>query len=242
MKLRLIPPGEFFMTPQYRVRISKPFRLSACETTVGQFRAFVGETKYKTDAEASGRGGTVQDRNRQRVQKPEYTWLHPDVAQGDDYPIGQLSWRDCDKFCQWLSGKEHRTYRLPTEAEWEWACRAGSEGAYCFGDDAKELGDYAWYDENSDWKSHPVGQKKPNAWGLYDMHGNVAEYCQDWSADLPTGVRTDPGGPEQGRLRVIRSYGFIDPAAALQSDSRAAAGPAYSMFHFGFRVLCELPD
>ena len=242
MKLRLIPPGEFFMTPQYRVRISKPFRLSAYETTVGQFRAFVGETKYRTDAESSGEGGVVRGRNGQDDRKPEYTWRQPDVAPGDDYPVGQLSWNDAAAFCHWLSGKEHRTYRLPTEAEWEWACRAGSEGAYSFGDDANELGDYAWYADNSDGKSHPVGRKKPNAWGLYDMHGNIAEYCQDWYADLPTGVRTDPKGPAQGDLRVIRSFGFIDSAEGMQSDARAAFAPAGSMFHFGFRVLCEAPD
>jgi len=243
MKLRLIPPGEFFMTPQYRVRLSKPFRLSRYETTIAQFRAFVDESKYKTDAESSGLGGIVRDRNGQDSQKPEYTWRDPAVAQGDGYPVGQVSWRDADEFCKWLSRKENRTYRLPTEAEWDWACRAGSEGAYCFGDDVKELGDYAWYSDNSEGKSHPVGQKKPNAWGLYDMHGNIAEYCQDWYAeDLPTGVRTDPKGPAQSGIRVIRSYGFVDSADGLQSDSRAGYGPRGSMFHFGFRVLCELPE
>ncbi len=201
MKLRLIPPGEFFMTPQYRVRISKPFRLERVRDDRGPVPRLRGGNQIQDGRGGLGRGrdwsGTATARDD---QKPEYTWRHPDVAQGDDYPVGQLSWHDADKFCQWLSGKEHRTYRLPTEAEWEWACRAGSEGAYCFGDDAKELGDYAWYDENSDWKSHPVGQKKPNAWGLYDMHGNIAEYCQDWSADLPTGVRTDPKRAGAGRL------------------------------------------
>ena len=241
MKLRLIPPGEFFMTPQYRVRISKPFRLGRYETTIAQFRAFVAETKYKTDAESSGKGGLGRDRDNQDARGPEYTWLHPAVAQGDDYPIGQVSWHDAVEFCKWLSRKEGRTCRLPTEAEWEWACRAGSEGPYSWGDDPAQVGDYAWYHDNSGDRSHPVGQKKPNAWGLYDMYGNIAEYCEDWSADLPTGVPTDPHGPAQGDSRVIRSYGFIDSADGMQSDARASYGPRDSMFHFGFRVLCEAP-
>ncbi len=242
MKLRLIPPGEFFMTPQYRVRISKPFRLSACEATIAQFRAFVDETGYKTDAEVSGKGGVDVDVNHQTERKPEYTWRHPDVAQGDDYPVGQVSWHDAVAFCEWLSRKERRTYRLPTEAEWEWACRAGSAGVYYFGDDPKDLDDYAWYAENSGMKSHPVGQKKPNNWGLYDMLGDCCNYCQDWFAPLPHDTATDPQGPADGRFRVIRSCGFIASGEKIHVSRRAAFAPRDSMVHYGFRVLCEAPD
>ncbi len=242
MKLRLIPPGEFFMAPQYRVRISKPFRLAAYATTVAQFRAFVRETNYKTDAEVSGKGGVTMDLNRQTQRKPENTWRAPDVAQGDDYPVCQVSWHDAVAFCDWLSRKEQRTYRLPTEAEWEWACRAGSSSVYYFGDDPKDLDDYAWYSENSGWKSHPVGLKKPNNWGLYDMLGNSCNYCQDWFAALPHGTATDPRGPADGRFRVIRGGGLVAEAEALHVNRRAAFSPLGSMFHFGFRVLCEAPD
>ena len=242
MKLRLIPPGEFFMTADYRVRISRPFRLGTYETTVGQFRAFVRGNGYRTDAEASGAGGWVMDVNQQSVQKPEYTWRHPDVARGDDYPVGQVSWQDAVAYCRWIGRKENATYRLPTEAEWEWACRAGSEAAYSFGDDPKELGDYARFGDNSGWKSHPVGLKKPNAWGLFDMHGNICEYCQDWYGDLPSGARTDPKGPPSGDFRVIRGYGFVDSADGLQSNQRAAYDPTGSMFHYGFRVVREVPE
>jgi serine/threonine protein kinase/formylglycine-generating enzyme required for sulfatase activity len=243
MKLRLIPPGDYWMTAKYRVRITKPYRIGTCEVTVGQFREFVRETNYRTDAEASGNGGLVMDRQRESIRKPEYTWLHPDVSQGDDYPIAQLSWHDAVEFCKWLSRKEKVTCRLPTEAEWEWACRAGTTTAYHFGDDAGALGEYGWSEENSGWKSHPVGRKRPNAWGLYDMHGNVCEYCHDHcDDDLPDGYRTDPQGPTRGSVRVVRSYSFADPAENLESTARAGMVPTGSMFHFGFRAVYELPE
>src|SRR5206468_1604460 len=112
-----------------------------------------------------------------------------------DYPVGQVSWHDAVAFCQWLSRKEGKTYRLPTEAEWEWACRAGCLGRYHFGDDSRRLGEYAWFADNSNNRSQPVGQKKPNAWGLFDMHGNLAEYCADWHGEFPTGRVIDSTGP-----------------------------------------------
>jgi formylglycine-generating enzyme required for sulfatase activity len=153
--------------------------------------------------------------------------------------VAQLSWNDAAKFCEWLSGQEKKRYRLPTEAEWEWACRAGSASTYHFGDDPRQLGDYAWIRGNAGGKSHPVGQKKPNSWGLYDMYGNVAEYCDDWYGAYPKGSITDPGGPDAGEFRVLRSYAFNDVASDISSGSRASYVPGESMHTFGFRVLCE---
>jgi serine/threonine protein kinase/formylglycine-generating enzyme required for sulfatase activity len=241
MKFRIIPPGQFVTSAERRVTLSKPFALGIHEVTVAQFRAFVDATGYRTDAEASGQGGVVSI-NGKDEQKPEFIWRHPTVAHGDDFPVAQVSWNDAVAFCKWLSGKEGKTYRLPTEAEWEWACRAGTTTKYSFGDDARELGEYAWFRDNADGKSHPVGGKRPNAWGLFDMHGNVAEYCTDRYGELPAVDETDPKGPGRGDLRVLRSHAFHDGAGAVTSHSRAATTEGISLWIFGFRVAVELRD
>ncbi|MCI0683535.1 MAG: protein kinase [Gemmataceae bacterium] len=211
MKLRLIPPGEFHMKPDLHVTITKSFRLGIYEVTIAQFRAFVDETDYKTDAERSG-DGVVEHVGREKEYSPDFTWRHKDVDQGPEYPVGQLSWNDAAKFCQWLSGKEKRRYRLPTEAEWEWACRAGAMTGYHFGERSDAMDDYVWHAGNSDNRSHPVGLKKPNPWGLFDMHGNINEYCQDWMGPLGTGRVIDPRGPDSGKFRAIRSFAFVSKA------------------------------
>ncbi len=109
---------------------------------------------------------------------------NPSQFQGLTNPVDNVSWNDCQKFLKTLNGKVGGgSFSLPTEAQWEYACRAGSTTRYCFGDKESQLGDYAWYEDNNGNKTHPVGQKKPNAWGLYDMHGNVWEWCADWFDD-----------------------------------------------------------
>ena len=239
MKLRVIPPGKFPMRPNRQVTLTKPFRMAAHEVTVAQFRAFVKDTKHRTTAEVVG-AGVVQHTDETIEAGPKFTWQHKGVAGGDDYPVGQLSWDDAVAFCQWLSRKEGKTYRLPTEAEWDWACRAGSVTEYHFGDDEALLGEYAWFAQNSDDHSHPVGQKKPNPWGLYDMHGNIAEFCQDWWGPLAAGDVVDPTGPADGKFRVVRSYCFFNPGAALtMTNSRGALSPWSSMNQLGFRVVLE---
>ncbi len=113
--------------------------------------------------------------------RPSKPYIPPDLDFGHEgYPVISVSFHAAEQFCKWLSQRTGETYRLPTEAEWEWACRAGSTGVYSFGDDPAMLGAYAWFEDNSDFMTHPVGEKKPNAWGLYDMHGNAGE----WTVDL----------------------------------------------------------
>ena len=238
--MRLIPAGRFSMRPGLRVSIGKPFRMAAHEVTVGQFRAFVDETKYRTSAEVS-RQGQVERIGGVKEVGAEFTWKHPGVAGSDDHPVGQLSWDDAIAYCRWLSRKEGKSYRLPTEAEWEWACQAGSQAEYHFGDDEGELGEYAWYAANSDDHSHPVGLKKPNPWGLYDMHGNIAEFCSDWYGPPGVGEAVDPSGPAFGEFRVVRSFCFFNEAAGLKmSYSRGGLSPQASMNQLGFRVVCVL--
>jgi formylglycine-generating enzyme required for sulfatase activity len=134
---------------------------------------------------------------------------NPSRFKGTKNPVEQISWVDCQKFIEKINllaaGLAPQGYRfaLPTEAQWEYACRAGSTTAYCFGDAENQLGDYAWYDANSDSTTHPVGTKKANVWGIYDMHGNVWEWCSDWYGDY-NGDTTDLLGASSGSLRVLR--------------------------------------
>lgn len=155
---------------------------------------------------------------------------------GPDAPVEKVSWDDAQEFCRALSQRDGREYRLPTEAEWEYACRAGSTSPWCFGDDEKKLGDYAWYKENSDRRTHPVGQKKPNAWGIHDMHGNVWEWCQDWYGDCPADSTTDPLGPKGGSIRVRRGGGWSYDAGLCRSAYRNWSNPVNRSYGLGFRV------
>jgi formylglycine-generating enzyme required for sulfatase activity len=153
-------------------------------------------------------------------------------------PVECVSWEDAVEFCGKLSGKEGRTYRLPTEAEWEYACRAGSTTKWSFGDDESELWEYAWYYGNSEATTHPVGEKKPNNWGLYDMHGNVWEWCADWHgwkyyAESP---RDDPQGPKSGSARVNRGGTWAYPAGSCYSAGRCGLWPEERNRYLGFRV------
>lgn len=134
-------------------------------------------------------------------------------------PVETVSWEDCLAFCQKLSAKEGQPYTLPTEAQWEYACRAGTSGPYA-GSSLDEIG---WYGGNSGGKTPPVGQKKPNPWGLYDMHGNVLEWCLDWYGDYPKGAATDPTGPDQAGFRVFRGGSWFDGAGLCRSAYRYVA-------------------
>ncbi len=141
------------------------------------------------------------------------------------------------EFCKKLSVKTGKTATLPTEAQWEYACRAGSETRFGFGDDEADLGDYAWYDKNSDLTTHPVGQKKPNEWGLYDMHGNVWQWCQDWYGDYTAASKTDPTGPDHGLLRVMRGGAWYGNHRRCWSSYRNKHDPVRRVDANGFRVV-----
>ncbi len=222
MKFKLIPAGTFTMgdasgeddeTP-HEVTLTKPFKMGVHEVTQDQYEQVMG--------------------------------VNPSEWKGADNPVDTVSWEDAVEFCRRLSElpaekAAGNVYRLPTEAEWEYACRAGTTTKYSFGDDESNLGDYAWYGDNSDANTHPVGGKKPNAWGLYDMHGNVWEWCQDWYGDYPSGSVTDPSGATSGSYRVFRGGGWSSTAEICRSANRGGGYPSFRVSCFGFRV-CLSPS
>ena len=158
-----------------------------------------------------------------------------------DRPVEQVSWEDAREFCRKLSAlpaekEAGREYRLPTEAEWEYACRAGATTRYCFGDDEAGLGEYGWFEGNAGGETHPAGGKKPNAWGLFDMHGNVWEWCSDWYGAYSKGVVSDPQGPSGGSGRVFRGGGWGNTAWGCRSALRCGSDPSYRNGFLGFRL------
>ena len=243
MKLVLIPPGEFRMgspdtdpqakdneKPQHPVRITRPYLMGSCEVTQDEYRSVVGASPSSFSATRGG-NGKVNDADVGRL------------------PVEQVSWEDANEFCSKLSALPYeqaakRTYRLPTEAQWEYACRAGSETVFCFGRDAVILSDYGWYRMRADDQmTHAVARKKPNAWELYDMHGNVWEWCGDWLKDnyYRQSPRDDPEGPPSASYRVTRGGCWSTSTAGCRSAARDCNIPTARTDRLGFRVVCEVP-
>lgn len=246
MKLRLIPPGKFTMGsadgelgrwlhegPQHVVTITKPFALASQHVTVGQFKAFVNAQAYQTNAERNG-GAHRYGRNVEFKNYPETNWRNPGFAQTDDHPVVCVDWNDARAFCDWLSEKEGRTYTLPTEAQWEHACRAGSMTRFCFGNDDADLQNYAWYNRNSAEQTHPVGQKKPNPWGLYDVHGNAWHWCLDGIRSYSSDAVQDPFRDEP--IGMLRGGAWFFGASACRSAVRSPCGSDHRDNSMGFRV------
>ncbi|MDR0380258.1 MAG: formylglycine-generating enzyme family protein [Candidatus Accumulibacter sp.] len=166
----------------------------------------------------------------------------PSKFEGPDNPVEQVSWYDAQEFIERLNQMEETDkYRLPTEAEWEYAARAGTTSVYFFGSDVDELDRYAWYRDNADEKTYPVGQKKPNPWGLYDMYGNVYEWVEDWFGYYPSTPETDPKGPSSGLSRVLRSGSWYNGAGSLRSSFRTSLAPDIRYGTYGFRVALSYP-
>ena len=165
---------------------------------------------------------------------------NPSTFEGDNLPVETITHTEAIEFCEKLSEKTGAVYRLPTEAEWEYACNAGTHTKYNFGDDKAELGDHAWYDKNSDGTTHPRGTKERSPWYLHDMHGNVAEWCSDWYvAGYDPEDTTDPQGPEQVRDAVIRGGGWSDSAGYLRTGARFRLNFIFARSHIGLRVVRE---
>jgi len=223
--------------PSHSVRISKRYYLGKYAVTVGDFKRFVDKVGYKTEGERDGKGAYGWT-GKEWVQDAKITWRNPGFTQTAQDPVVCVSWNDAESYCQWLSEVEGKSYRLPTESEWEYACRAGSSTAFCFGEAEARLGEYAWDDSNSGGKTHPVGQKAANAWGLYDMHGNVWEWCSDWHGEYPSSAVTDPTGPSTGSYRVRRGggWGSVRGGSNCRSACRGRHVPSNRYNDLGFRL------
>ncbi|MDG6224457.1 MAG: formylglycine-generating enzyme family protein [Candidatus Thermoplasmatota archaeon] len=165
---------------------------------------------------------------------------NPSYFKGSDLPVESVSWFDCMEFIDKLNTfQTDQIFRLPTEAEWEYACRAGSDTVYHYGDNPLELGYHAWYSKNSDKTTHPVGRKDPNGWGLYDMYGNVFEWCSDWYAPLGDEASTDPKGPADGEEKVLRGGSWGNHPQHCTSSHRIKSDPGTIQFNFGLRLVVE---
>jgi len=164
---------------------------------------------------------------------------NPSQFKGPTKPVDNVRWDECQAFMEKLGEKfAEMEFRFPSEAEWEYACRAGSTTHYCYGDADTSLSEYAWYAANSDEKSHPVGEKKPNAWGLYDMHGNVWEWCAErFAENYPGGDLIDPTGPATGTLRVVRGGARNSSASLCRSTFRVPVAPDYVGPSVGLRLV-----
>jgi formylglycine-generating enzyme required for sulfatase activity len=156
---------------------------------------------------------------------------NPSHFLGDDLPVDNVSWKDCQELIRMLNTRTGGGWRLPTEAEWEYACRAGTIDDY-----AGVLDEMAWYEKNSGYTTHPVGQKRPNAWGLYDMHGNVWEWCQDWEGAYSLWDVPNPVGPSSGLFRVIRGGNWKTSAAKCRSAEREWNSPGFRSYSLGLRL------
>jgi len=297
MKLVEIPAGEFMMgaeedradtlnkfpycdpkwldgeLPRHKVAITKPFYMGQHEVTLGEFLKFYHDANYKIEAERDGKpswgheNGRLVESNRFRPWDPLAWKIEM------DHPVIYVTWNDAVAFCEWLSKKEGQTYRLPTEAQWEYACRAGTNHRYHFGDDPEELIRFgngpdadrkalspnaiiASFDKNGKktdtgtpfpflsrrdgypWTA-PVGKFRPNAFGLYDMHGNAWEWCSDWFDEnyYKNSPKDDPQGPSAGSSRVLRGGGYNDTPVRLRCARRGDVVPSYRSDHGSFRVV-----
>jgi uncharacterized protein (TIGR02996 family) len=269
MKLVPIPAGAFRMgspsdeegrdpdEQEHEVTLTRPYRLAAHPVTVGQFRDFVRTTRYQTAAERDGEGAIGWNARAQGWERARgYAWHSPGWQQGEDHPVVLLSWADAVHFCSWLTNTEQRTYRLPTEAEWERACRGGSQTPFWWGASASSAqanfnGAEPYGDADKGpalRRTAPVGSYPANPFGLFDTHGNAWEWCFDgYAANYPSGPATDPTGPGPTGIggRVLRGGSWCDRGLDCRSAMRRCGDSPWSRYqdgNRGLRVLLEMPD
>jgi formylglycine-generating enzyme required for sulfatase activity len=229
MKFCRIPAGTFLMGspegeqdrendegPQHEVTISKPFYLGMYEVSHAQWEAVTGTIRNYAGFDGSNY----------------------------DSPMQATSWKECQEFINKMNALGIGRFRFPTEAEWEYAARAGTKTRFYWGDDPEytEIDDYAWYDENAEGEAHHSGEKRPNPWGLYDMAGNAYEWCQDWHAPYSAERQTDPEGPATGTAKVFRGGEWFNPPQNCRSAFRGSFAPDDWLYFGGVRVVMGIPE
>jgi sulfatase modifying factor 1 len=255
------PEGELHSKddehPQTRVTITRDFLMARTPVTVGQFAAFVRATGYETVSEREGWSHFYTPNGIE--ERPRLTWRDPGFAQDPTHPVVNVGWEDIQAFCAYMSNKTGRIVRLPTEAEWEYACRAGTTTAYWWGDNVEDgFGRANLYDETGERYlrqstpadlvftdgfayTSPVATFEPNPWGLYDMHGNVWEWCSDiYSGPHPGGELTDPAGASEGEYHVRRGGSYFPGPGTARSANRGQSRADFRINNRGFRVVMEV--
>jgi formylglycine-generating enzyme required for sulfatase activity len=265
MTFSRIRPGRFVMgssdnesaglsdEKEHTVTLNQEFFMQTTEVTVGQFRQFVQETGYKTEAEGTG-GCWISTKGTVWKKRRGSSWESPGYDESaappptDNLPVTCVTWNDAQAFVKWLTGKEGKTYSLPTEAEWEYACRAGTTTPFSYGkclstDQANygKVGPHfpeckAVYQVTREQPT-PAGSLAPNPWKLFDMHGNVSEWCQDWYGPYSKGPVTDPKGPSTGTERVMRGGHLFSDAHDCRSARRGKFPPGMASNVLGFRLV-----
>jgi formylglycine-generating enzyme required for sulfatase activity len=229
---------------RHPVTITKDYYIGKFPVTLAQFDRFISETRYRTEAETGRSGGFGWDGSRLK-QDPMFSWRSTGFEQQDKQPVTTLSYADAVEFCDWLSRKTGRTISLPTEAQWEYACRAGTTTAWHNGNDPAKAVEIAWFKPRSQNATHAVESLKPNAWGLY-IGGNVNEWCKDWYAPYASGPgTTDPEQTNSGLSdkprRVLRGGSWLREVQNTRSAARYRNDPGSRNADNGFRIICNVP-
>lgn len=232
--------GDSDEKPVHKVNIKRDFYMGKYEVSVGEFEKFINNTNYQTDADKKGYCYTYTTK---WVKKEGANWKNPGFYQSKKHPVTCVSWNDAKAYAKWLSKKTNRDYDLPSETQWEYVARAGTTTKYSFGNSESDLKYYAWYYNNSNNKTHKVGEKKANPWGVYDIHGNVWEWCDDWyEGSYSNTPRDEKAYSNKSYYKVLKGGSWYNNPNYLRSAGREWKVIDGTSYNFGFRLISRTLD